>query len=241
MTMQPEDVKATRFREGWRGYDEDEVDDFMSRAAHALQVLITERDEARARADELSRDAEEVMENERLLRRTLLTAERTAEETVQRAENEAERILSDARAEAERIRIEAQDRARYELQQAAETGQRIREAIRDFRALRDEYQGRIHEVVREQLAAIDRVGDLPDLPDRVVSFEDLGVADPGIGAGDGSQPADGAAGFDGTGDQDAPPSVLSLDGADGDRGTATALAPSEERSGGSSRAPSEPA
>lgn len=171
--MRPEDVRATRFREGWRGYDEDEVDDFMSRVGHALQVLTTERDEAVARAEELARDAQDVMENERLLRRTLLTAERTAEETVQRAEAEAERILSEARAEAERLRIEAHDRARRELQQAADTTDRIRRSVQEFRTFRDDYQARIRAVVSEQLRALEEVGELPDLPDQVAAFEEL--------------------------------------------------------------------
>lgn len=171
--MRPEDVRATRFREGWRGYDEDEVDDFMSRVGHALQVLANERDEAVARAEELAKDAQDVMENERLLRRTLLTAERTAEETVQRAEVEAERILSEARAEAERLRIEAHDRARREVQQAADTTERIRRSVQEFRAFRDDYQARIRAVVSEQLSALERVGELPDLPDRVAEFEEL--------------------------------------------------------------------
>lgn len=173
MSMRPEDVRATRFREGWRGYDEDEVDDFMSRVGHALQVLANERDEAVARAEELAKDAQDVMENERLLRRTLLTAERTAEETVQRAEAEAERLLSEARAEAERLRIEAHDRARREVQQAADTTDRIRRSVQEFRTFRDDYQARIRAVVSEQLKALERVGELPDLPDHVAEFEEL--------------------------------------------------------------------
>ena len=173
MSMLPEDVKATRFREGWRGYDEDEVDDFMARVGHALQVLIAERDEATTRAEQLAQEADGVRENERLLRRTLLTAERTAEETVGRAEEEAERIRSEARADAERLRIEAHEHARHELGRARDMAERIREAITEFRALREAYRGRIHQVVTQQLAALDRIGELPDLPDDVIRFEDL--------------------------------------------------------------------
>lgn len=176
MTMTPEDVQATRFREGWRGYDEDEVDDFMSRVAHALQVVIAERDEARARADRLEQDADEVHEQERLLRRTLLTAERTAEETVERAQADAEGLRSEARADAERIRIEAHDRARHDLERAARTADEMRRSVAGLRAFRDEYADRVRAVVQEQLEALDRVGTVPDLPETAVDFEQLVVA-----------------------------------------------------------------
>lgn len=210
MSMRPEDVQATRFREGWRGYDEGEVDDFMSRVGHALQVLISERDEAVTRAEELAREAHDVQENERLLQRTLLTAERTAEETVQRAETEAEQIRSEARADAERIRISARDRARHELQQAAEMADRIRRSVEEFRDFRDAYRNRLRVVVSEQLEALDRVGDLPDLPDRARNFDSIElVGSDGTpvpreqpsrgGSSDGSEPA---------------PSVLELDDLD---------------------------
>lgn len=211
MTMQPEDVRTTRFREGWRGYDEDEVDDFMSRVAHALQVLIAERDEATSRAERLAEDAEGVIENERLLRRTLLTAERTAEETVQRAQIEADRIQSEARAEAERIRIEAHDRARREIEQAAETTERIRRSVEDFRSFRNEYVERIRDVVSEQLAALERVGDLPDMPDHVAKFEELEFGRPG---GQAATPTGATAGAPAATGEPAP-SVLNLDDLDG--------------------------
>ena len=234
MTMRPEDVQATRFREGWRGYDEDEVDDFMSRVGHALQVLANERDEAASRADELAKDAQEVRESERLLRRTLLTAERTAEETVQRAEAEAERIRSEARAEAERLRIDAHDRARREVQRAGETADRISRSMQEFRKFRDEYQAHIRDVISEQLAALDLVGELPDMPDHVAEFEHLEFSRPdgprGDQAGHGDragQDESGDAGAQGTRsvhdpdaatdgssaseENDAAPSVLDLD------------------------------
>ena len=196
MTMSPQDVRATRFREGWRGYDEDEVDDFLSRVAHALQVLITERDEAMERADRFAREAENVLESERLLRRTLLTAERTAEETVQRAQVESDRIRSEARAEAERLRIDAHDRARRQLEQAAEMTDRIRQSVHEFRAFRDDYVTRLRSVITDHLAAVEGVGELPELPDQVAEFERLEVnPDDGLAL---TAPADEA------------PSVLSL-------------------------------
>ena len=186
MTMTPEDVQATRFREGWRGYDEDEVDDFMSRVAHALQVVRAERDDAHARAERLAREAEATQEDERLLQRTLLTAERAAEETRTQAAAEAEQLLSEARAEAERIRLEAHDRAQREIARAAEVAEQMRRAIAEFRALRDAYAGRIEQLVAEQLAALERIGRIPDLPDELGAFERLAVD-----GADGGGPVDG--------------------------------------------------
>ena len=196
--MRPEDVQATRFRETWRGYDEDEVDDFMSRVAHALQVVATERDEAVARAERLASESESVTENERLLQRMLLTAERTAEETVRKAQTEAEQIRADARADAERIRIEAHEQARRELEQSSEIAASVRSSVEEFRGFRREYAEGVRAVISEQLAALERVGNLPLLPDRVAEFEQLDVAVP---------PKDAAAGADAAAD-----SVLAGDG-----------------------------
>jgi cell division initiation protein len=203
--MKPEDVQSTRFRESWRGYAEDEVDDFMSRVAHAIQVLTKERDEAVARAERLASESEGLVENERLLRRTLLTAERTAEDTVQRAQMDAERITSEARADAERIRIEAHEQARREIDRAAEIAARVRRSVEEFHAFRAEYTDRLRSVIAEQIAALERVGELPVMPEGVEDFERLDVergADSVLATGDADAVDDGAP---------PPPSVLDDD------------------------------
>ena len=198
MTLGPEDVRAARFREVWRGYDRDEVDDFMSRVGHALQVLTSERDEAIARAEALASGGSAAEDNERLLRRVLLTAERTAEETIQRAEIDVERMRSEARVEAEQLRTDAQERAAREVQNAVEMANGIRKAVQDFRTFRDEHHRRIRDVVHEQLRALEAVGEIPEMPEQMAAFEQIYDPRPTEG-GNGSRE-----GHNGSGDDAAP-------------------------------------
>src|SRR3712207_8382458 len=80
MPLTAADVEAQVFREKFKGYDQDEVDAFLDRVSDRLNELERERDEAVSRMQAVEADAAEAIEAERLLKRTLITAQRTADE-----------------------------------------------------------------------------------------------------------------------------------------------------------------
>lgn len=185
MTLSPEDVEQQVFRERRRGYDPEEVDQFLDQVSSALGDLLRERDAANAKLAETENGGTASRENEDLLRRALISAERTAHQRIAEASEEADQIREDARRYAAELRETAESEA-AELREAAardaaelresveaEVSQeralarvgadRVRRAVAELQSFRDDYRERVQGVIAEQLAALDRVGDLPDI------------------------------------------------------------------------------
>lgn len=165
MTLSPEDVERQVFKERFRGYDQDEVDRFLDRVSARIGDLIRERDELTDKTRELEREASEVGESQQLLQRTLLAAQRSADETIDEARATAEQTLEDARRQAEEIVAGAHRQVHEDERRAMEVLQHVRRVVDELSRFRHEYRERVEAVIAEQLAMLDRVGDLPELPE----------------------------------------------------------------------------
>ena len=144
------------------------------------QVAQAEAHAAERIADVENR-ASEAIEAERLLKRTLVTAQRTADETVAEARARAEEGLVDAREKADGIVAESQRQAeeilgdaRYRAMRELEAGrlemERVRRAVADLERFRSEYRERVRAAIAEQVALIDRAGNIPDLPQPLIEL-----------------------------------------------------------------------
>lgn len=170
MSLTPDDIEHQVFKERFRGYDQDEVDRFLDRVAQRIGELTRERDELAERVDELERQSGQVVESEKLLQRALLTAQRTADETIDEARATAEQTIEDARREADALIAEAHRRIDEDEQRALDVLDHVRRAAEDLTRFRTEYRERVEAVIAEQLAMLDRAGDLPELPDGLRSL-----------------------------------------------------------------------
>jgi len=175
--ISPEDIERAVFKERFRGYDQDEVDRFLDLLAQQIAVLQAERDELAAqvvggpaRAESWTPQDDSGLDGvDQLVKRTLSAAQRTAEE-----------LIADARTRATEMVEDSRRRVLREREQLRTESELIRRAADELRNFRDEYRGRLHAVVSEQLAALDRAGELPRLPASVdevvvsVSSPDMG-------------------------------------------------------------------
>lgn len=171
MSLTPEDVKEQKFREKFKGYDVDEVDAFLEQVMHALSELTDERDALRRQLEE-----SEGEEPNELLARTLMTAQRAADETLAAAQAEAEQVLADARSRAARTLDEAQQRIESERAALDAESSRVARAAESLTSFRSEYRSRVQAVIAEQLALLERAGELPDVPQPVKDLAAFGQA-----------------------------------------------------------------
>ena len=93
MDVTPQLLREVEFREQWRGYNPDEVDDFLERLAVALEQLQERLREATQKASTAEQRAAEPTEMEEQLRRTLVLAQRTADATIAEAKDTAARLI----------------------------------------------------------------------------------------------------------------------------------------------------
>ena len=192
MVLTPQDIEAVVFREKFKGYDQDEVDALLDRVAADLTQLVRERDEAIERMERVEADAADSIEAERLLKRTLITAQRTADETVGEAVAQANQTIADAEQRAAEVVADAQNRAaeiildaeqraaelvaqaRREVEARAAAAdqelERVRRSVLELQRFRTEYRERVRAAVAEQLALLDRASDMPEVPDDVVQL-----------------------------------------------------------------------
>ena len=181
MSLTPQEIQRD-FKERFRGYDPDEVDEHLSRLADRLISLQQERDQLIERLREAERSGAAnnngTLESERLLKRTLIAAEQTADRVVSEAESEAERVVSDARRRADELLASARSAADREWREARDGADRVRRAVAHLRAFRDDYTERVRSAIAEQLAVLDRVGDLPEIPSSVERLGTLSVEEP---------------------------------------------------------------
>jgi DivIVA domain-containing protein len=183
MSLSPQDIQRD-FKERFRGYDPDEVDEHLSRLADRVVSLQDERDRALERVREVERSGSGsgggngTLDSERLLKRTLIAAEQTADRVVSEAESEAERVVSDARRRADELLASARSAADREWREARDGADRVRRAVAHLRAFRDDYTERVRSAIAEQLAVLDRVGDLPEIPSSVERLGALSVEEP---------------------------------------------------------------
>lgn len=118
MDVSPNTIREIEFREKLRGYNQDDVDEFLERVAAGLEILQERLREATERALRAEQQAREVFDGDDSLRRTLGLAQRTADLAVQEARDHAARIVEAAEARGLAMAEEAREQARRLAEEA---------------------------------------------------------------------------------------------------------------------------
>jgi len=188
MDVTPQVINEVEFHQKMRGYDPDEVDDFLERVAVAVGQLTERLQESEAKAVtadrrviELERKVRELSErpagNEdetETIRRTLVLAQKTADAAVKEAEEEAQRTVAEAQATSQRLVSEAEAEAR---RTSEDTRQRLVDEISTLEATREALKG--DHVILERHLEDQRLrlrGTISDLQRLVDDPETLRVA-----------------------------------------------------------------
>jgi len=103
MELSPQQLCDVEFSEQWRGYNRDQVDDFIERVAAAVSTLQERLRKMTERAVRAEQRSQEGTEADGAARRTLVLAQRTADATVAEAKDTAARLIAQAQEEARAI------------------------------------------------------------------------------------------------------------------------------------------
>jgi len=174
MELTPQRLREVEFKERWRGYDPEEVDDLLERVAAGLEDFENRVRQATERAVRAEQRASEGSDTDETLRRTLVLAQRTADAAIADAEERAKQLVADAEHQAATMVSDAETEARR-VTEESET--RLRENVSSLESARSTLQrdvdtiGRYLADERERIrttlhALIQRIdGDLqPDGP-----------------------------------------------------------------------------
>jgi len=112
MPITPLDIHNKVFTRGFRGYDEDEVNEFLDKVIKDYETVIRQKDELLEKATKLEEQIGHFTNIEETLNKSILIAQETAEEVKGNAEKEARLIIKEAEKNADRIINESLSRAR---------------------------------------------------------------------------------------------------------------------------------
>lgn len=112
MPLTPLDIHNKEFSKGFRGYDEDEVNEFLDQVIKDYEMVIREKKELEMRLTEQTEKLSHFTTIEETLNKSILIAQEAAEEVKRNAQKEAKLIIKEAEKNADRIISEALSKSR---------------------------------------------------------------------------------------------------------------------------------
>lgn len=112
MPLTPVDIHNKEFSKGFRGYDEDEVNEFLDQVIKDFELIIREKKELEDKLDAMNERLGHFSTIEDTLHKSIVVAQEAAGEVRGNAQKEAKLIIREAEKNADRIVNEALSKAR---------------------------------------------------------------------------------------------------------------------------------
>jgi cell division initiation protein len=112
MPLTPLDIHNKEFSKGFRGYDEDEVNEFLDQVIKDYEMVIREKKELEEQLNDMSERMGHFNSIEETLNKSILIAQEAAEEVKRNAQKEAKLIVKEAEKNSDRIINESLSKAR---------------------------------------------------------------------------------------------------------------------------------
>ncbi|MDQ3784131.1 MAG: DivIVA domain-containing protein [Actinomycetota bacterium] len=166
MDLTAQEIQDKQFHDAWRGYRQEEVDDFLDQISEALDRALRENAALKERNHDLGQAVATARDTEEMLKKTLVSAQRAAEEAIASAQAKADVIVAEAEEQARRLGSEADERKRIadaEIQSSMDeadkaTEQKRREldgTIKRLEAYEGELKLRLKTFLEQQLEALE--------------------------------------------------------------------------------------
>ena len=183
MDLTAREINEKQFHDAWRGYNQEEVDDFLDAVGDTLDRTLRENAMLLERVRDLEQANTTSREREEMLSKTLVSAQQAAEEAIGKARARAEQLIGEAEARAKRAREEMQERvqqAEAEIKRRSEEAEReharrteeterehatrqreLEATIERLRAQETELKQRLKAFLQQQLSAVERLVESP--------------------------------------------------------------------------------
>jgi DivIVA domain-containing protein len=145
MEISPRELRDVEIRESLRGYNRDEVNDLLERAAGTIEATAERLQQLTERLASAQSEAGRTRETEDVLHRTLLLAQRAADEAVAEATAKARQLLDDADIHSRRLVAEGESDAR---RKGEAERRRLEEEVLDLAARRESLLADVEALTR---------------------------------------------------------------------------------------------
>ena len=152
--LTPIDIHNKEFKRSFRGYNEDEIDDFLDRVGNDYEKLYRENRQFQENIDRLEKELARFQRLETTLHETLVVAQKTAEEVKLNAQREKENIITAAQLEAEKM-----------VSSAASQVKEITAQYRELEQRKQTFSTKLRNILVTELELLGRSEEaLPDDP-----------------------------------------------------------------------------
>jgi cell division initiation protein len=128
MAIRPVDIRRKEFKNGFRGYDANQVDDFLDEVADEFERMFAENQRMSEEIALLQERLQQFEELESSIREALVHAQQVARDLRRNAGKEAELIVREAKEQAHRILADSSGR----VERVQESYEVLRQAKQDF-------------------------------------------------------------------------------------------------------------
>lgn len=139
MNLRPVDIQHREFRKVFRGYNHEEVDDFLDQIYDDYSELYRENMHLKEQVDLLTSKMHHYQKMEENLQGALLIAQKTADETIANAHKQADIILRESRVQSEKLLEEAKNRVREILEERLHLERQRERFSMEFKSLLELY------------------------------------------------------------------------------------------------------
>ena len=112
MPLTPLDIHNKEFTKGFRGYDEDEVNEFLDQVIKDYELVLREKKDLEERLAEMKERLSHFSNIEETLNKSIVIAQEAGEEVKRNAQKEAKLIVKEAEKNSDRIINESLSKAR---------------------------------------------------------------------------------------------------------------------------------
>ena len=146
MILTAQDIQSQQFHVRFRGFDVEEVDDFLEKIAAAFQAVSEENQKLKGRLEIMEQDLATYQNQQKSFQSAIIAAQNVADGMKEKSREEADSIVAEAQEEAH-LRREEANREIAELKGKIENLKSLREQARDD--LRQQLKSYLHMLETE--------------------------------------------------------------------------------------------
>ncbi|MDD6134841.1 MAG: DivIVA domain-containing protein [Selenomonadaceae bacterium] len=161
--LTPMDIHNKDFKRSFRGYNEDEIDDFLDQVVNDYEKLFRENDRLKEELERAHKDNEQYKQLEKNLKDTLLVAQKTAEEVTSSSRKNAEEMRENTVKECQNMRHETEMAVKKQMEDATA---KVRSIVAEYDRLvreKNQFLRKVKVTMESELAVINEtLGQLPN-------------------------------------------------------------------------------
>lgn len=150
MKLTPLDIHHKEFRHSLRGYNEEEVDEFLDQVADEFERLFKENIDLSERLEAANEKTRQYQDQEHTIRNTMIAAQRSADDIVSKASDEAATVLRDAEMKAKEI-----------IHNALTQKQKVQNELVRIKQAEEEFRSRFRGLLEQHVQSLAEIR-LPD-------------------------------------------------------------------------------